>query len=235
MKSLKLLITLILSFAATVSPSQVDPQPSELPKVRLVSAPKIPTLAKFLGVGNKVEAELKLDAKGAVTSVQILEGDPLFGGVTEYALEAWRFEPSEDKAAIRSVRLTVLFSPFARAGKQSSVIIKPYNLDLDNLPPEIKREDRVSLIPSTWREGRDSCKVHDEILKKDKVEIVYGLVGFKRGYLEAEERQFPNSNTVIYGGCLVDYAKYAEVLYCRKCRMAKAKWIQAHRKNKFVV
>ena len=84
----------------------------------------------------------------------------------------------------------------------------------------------MSYVPQDFKAGKDRCEVHGVALERDKVKIVYGLIEFKAGYIEAKRRLFPNSNTVYFGGCVItdDSPKYAEVLYCRRCREAETEW-----------
>lgn len=72
------------------------------------------------------------------------------------------------------------------------------------------------------------CKIHNESLKQDRLRIVYGLVSFERLLVachEAGERYFPNANSYYFAGCAAsnNAPKYADVLYCEKCRKAERK------------
>ena len=69
-------------------------------------------------------------------------------------------------------------------------------------------------------------------LKKDRLEIEYGLMAYKVGYLDAQRKSFPNAHTSALGGCIVEEMKFAIVAYCPKCRKAEARWSQAHRDEK---
>src|SRR2546430_757653 len=73
------------------------------------------------------------------------------------------------------------------------------------------------------------CPVHHVPLKKEKLQILYGLVAdpcdiFDRA--KASEKYFPYPNSVVYGGCLIfpDSPKDTEVLYCPKCREVEKTW-----------
>ena len=78
--------------------------------------------------------------------------------------------------------------------------------------------------------GQDKlCPVHRVPLKKEKLEIIYGLVvdpcdTFDRS--RSSEKYFPYANSVIYGGCLIfpNSPKDKEVLYCPKCRELEKTW-----------
>ena len=71
------------------------------------------------------------------------------------------------------------------------------------------------------KEGR--CKVHHRRLEVAVVPIIYGLLpGRGKEFYEAERSKFPNAMTQYEAGCLVQSAKEAKVLQCRKCLEAKA-------------
>ena len=70
------------------------------------------------------------------------------------------------------------------------------------------------------------CPVHHLRLKKENLEIVYGLVAHPCASLERLEfaaRKFPYANSVVYGGCVIepDSPRYKEVTYCEACRKAE--------------
>jgi hypothetical protein len=75
----------------------------------------------------------------------------------------------------------------------------------------------------------ERCPVHGEKLKLDTVPILYGILMIDEDYLEAEKTLFPNANTRVFGGDLVQEETKAEVLYCPKCREAEAKWNKEHK------
>jgi len=43
-------------------------------------------------------------------------------------------------------------------------------------------------------------------------------------YSEAARKYFPESNLLVWGGCMVGVEKKAENLYCQSCRNAELKW-----------
>jgi hypothetical protein len=112
----------------------------------------------------------------------------------------------------------------------AEVKVLPYGLELKTTfgTPS----DTIDMIPSDYKEVETRCKVHHIPLKKDKVELIYGLMGFDGDYRKARKRLFPNSNQEAYGGCVVDNPIYAEVLYCEKCRKAEMKWEEQQKKKK---
>ena len=94
---------------------------------------------------------------------------------------------------------------------------------------DLPKPDTVSWLPENFQEGKTWCKVHGVLLKKDRVEIIYGLMLYQDDYLEAQRTLFPNARTSATGGCIVEDTKFAIVAYCPKCRKAEAKWSRAHR------
>ena len=73
------------------------------------------------------------------------------------------------------------------------------------------------------------CPVHHLRLKKERLEIIYGLVvdpcaGSER--IASAAKNFPYANSVIYGGCVMepDSPTYKEVLYCDRCREVEKSW-----------
>lgn len=72
------------------------------------------------------------------------------------------------------------------------------------------------------------CKIHNELLKQDRLRIFYGFAGFGRLLVacqKEEKRYFPNANSYYFAGCAASNKapKYADVLYCEKCRKAERK------------
>jgi hypothetical protein len=122
--------------------------------------------------------------------------------------------------------------------------VDPYHLQISSYE-SLAASDTEDSVPKEL-EGT-LCKVHHLRLQRDKVEINYGLVGFKQGYLHAEKRLFPNANTQSFGGCVIETIvdpcsgkeitnpKFSVVLYCSACRRAQARWSKAHQKTKFVI
>ena len=85
--------------------------------------------------------------------------------------------------------------------------------------------------------ARKRCQVHGEVLKKVKVPISYGLV-FDFVEPEARRELFPNANTKVRGGYVVEGGEPTEaaVYYCFQCRVAEYKYKKeyAERCNKSV-
>lgn len=69
------------------------------------------------------------------------------------------------------------------------------------------------------RVGR-ACEVHPkQRLKLDVVPIHFGIVGFLPSGGDPRT-QFPNAHVVVSAGCVVGFERWAEVAWCRDCRMA---------------
>jgi hypothetical protein len=81
------------------------------------------------------------------------------------------------------------------------------------------------------------CHVHNQVLQKDWVKILYGRIGHTKEFIEARQKLFPYSNKVAYGGCVRYVAKdaktgrivkrspdFKQVTYCSECRSAEYLW-----------
>lgn len=234
---LKISTVVVLMFAvvAFVPAVCTKAQSPDLPAIVSAVSPTIPPVAINIRISGSIVVELTLDGEGKVTSAKAVEGVSLFQKSAEQAVLQWKFAPSKEIS--RTLRLTLVY-PQVSYGEFAYISVLPYKM---NLKIYVKPPDTVSQIPSDWRPWKDRCQVHGDILKKDKVEIIYGLMGFREGYLEARKRLFPNADTAAYGGCVVTTdaitgevtPKYAEVLYCRHCRIAERKWSYRNRNRKF--
>jgi hypothetical protein len=217
---LVLIITSIMPSAYAIS------QTPGLLEVRQAVAPVIPLLVLVARINSEVIVELEIDREGAVRSAHITQGHPLLRKLTEDAAMQWQFEAAQEER--RKVTLTFVYN-YGTASLDAPIKVLPYQLELEaKLQPP---PDTVSYIPKELAAGKSRCEIHSEVLQNDKVKIAYGLVAFQGGYLEAQESLFSNSNMVVYGGCVIDeYSpKYAEVLYCQKCRQAEEEWTLTHR------
>ena len=76
-----------------------------------------------------------------------------------------------------------------------------------------------------------TCELHQEPLQADRMKTSYGLMHFPDGYFEAEERTFPNANSIRCGGCFVDLddTEFHKVWFCPSCRTAEKAWKATHR------
>jgi hypothetical protein len=198
--------------------------------IEVVSAvpPIIPRLAVAARVTTRVVVDLRVSMSGAVESANVVDGHPLLTEPTRSACLGWRFAPAKTPA--RFVRLTFIYAELRRQDPPR-VSILPYRLELPvGFAPF---PDTVSYVPEDFAGRKYRCEVHNTPLRRDKVQIRYGLIGFRDGYLDALKNLFPHSETVAYGGCVIDddSPKYAEILYCPRCRKAEAQWSNDHRKE----
>jgi Gram-negative bacterial TonB protein C-terminal len=218
-------------FACLFSIALLNPSPSasraqsqlpDLPKPKNMVAPSIPPLAGLLHVSGNVVVDVKIDTTGKVRTASAVEGHPVLKRATLDAVMHWEFETLSEPT---DLRLTFVWPRLL--GPAAIVSVQPYGADLVAKiePPP----DTVSWLPKDYEEGKTRCKVHGALLKKDRVEIIYGLMLYKPGYFEAQQKSFPNAQTNAMGGCIVEETRFAIVAYCPKCRKAEARWSRAHR------
>jgi hypothetical protein len=191
-----------------------------------------------------VVLELEILSDGQTSSAKALTGHPLLRAVSRTAGLQWRFEPSE-----KSLRKTRVVFEFASSDdlecRKNTEWITPFHVKVYPFGPVSQLSDTIHLDLKKVKSS--NCQIHHLPLVKDKVEIIYGEVGFRAGYLEAEKKSFPNSHGASYGGCLREILilcdgtevqrspKFAEVLYCSKCRRAEARWHKKHSNRRFQV
>jgi TonB family protein len=225
------------------------PQLEVKPRVVEMKAPAYPAIAYLAHASGTVVIEVEINSAGDVVTARVVQGHPLLSGVSRQAALAWRFEPNPNPNRTTGLKTELLFDFVASDStaiatgqnkcRDGYSLVDPYRLKIYGYAKASPSSDTENDIPENL-EGT-FCKVHHERLRKDKVEISYGLVGFKTGYLKAEERSFPNANSVMHGGCIVETQidpcsgtevqlspKYAEILYCPACRRAQAHWSKAH-------
>jgi hypothetical protein len=201
-------------------------QRSNALEVVSTTPPVIPRLAVIVNVTTDVVVDLRVGESGAVESAEVAEGHPLLREATKSACLSWRFAPASTPARI--VRLTFVYAELQRKDPPR-VLILPYHIELPVAFAPFR--DTVSYVPEDFARTGRRCEVHKISLRRDKVPIMYGLVGFKFGYLRARKALFPHSAEVAYGGCVIDDSspKFAEVIYCSKCRAAEKRWSKVHR------
>ena len=243
---------MLLAAVAMFTPP-AETQNSELPAVISRVAPSIPIVAFTAQLGGIVVIELAIGADGVPISTHAVEGHPLLREPTEKAALLWRFASSREGS--RTFRLVFVY-PKLTYGNPVSIVVLPYQTELkiephlyvrlpentSHVPAALILPESISHIPADWRPG-DRCRVHHQILKKDKVEIIYGLMAFRANYEGAERVLFPNANIVAYGGCVIMTdpvsgkvsPRFAEVLYCSRCRFDEKRWSKANRRNRPLV
>ena len=69
------------------------------------------------------------------------------------------------------------------------------------------------------------CELHGTILRPQRVAVGYGLPVFEPGFLEARAKLFPNSKSIVVGGCCAgSFDPDYEALVCADCRKAEMRW-----------
>jgi hypothetical protein len=70
------------------------------------------------------------------------------------------------------------------------------------------------------------CEVHGARMHRGVVKVTYGLPLITKDYTEACKEYFPNSNSVVFGGCVVlpGPPDFERVIYCSQCRRAESEW-----------
>ncbi|HEX6182266.1 MAG TPA: TonB family protein [Pyrinomonadaceae bacterium] len=225
----------LLSCLAPVAPAGA--QDATPPKVVASQAPAYPRVAEHVRAVGKVVVEVVLDAAGGVTSAQSKGGHPLLVKPAEEAARRWRFEPAPRGEATRTARLTFDFNLDELSCDGAPVHRSPYHLEVRPAFRMQEFSDTVSYVPADFK-GQD-CPLHRRALRRDKVEIIYGLVEFQPEDLKAERWHFPYANTESFGGCVVEVLespcdgrsvqlspRFAELLYCDECRAAKERWLK---------
>lgn len=94
-----------------------------------------------------------------------------------------------------------------------------------------KQQERLRKLFENKRDSIEICQIHNDNLKADRVRIAYGLIIPPQEYREAQEGQFPNSNNLAYGGCIVQEPEFACVLFCTRCREQESRWEAQHHKG----
>lgn len=220
------IITIVIvafSLSVTALALKTDEQSGDQPSVDATARPEVSLESATFGVSGAVEVEVQIDVYGRVTTATFVTGSRQFQNACEDAARRWLFAPKTDGEGVRKASLRFEFESVAWNAPGELIEVKyvpPYLMKIRYKQP--RRAEIINYIPADWT-GTERCEVHAELLKKDKVPIYYGLrlVIYSDDYLETERRQFPHANEDMHGGCVDEDAKYAEVLYCQKCREAK--------------
>jgi len=188
-----------------------------------VEAPLYPPLAYKARITGTVEVDVTVDLDGKVQSTRLLNGHPLLAAASEKAASSWRFDRAQDSRTTRMVRVWLVYKLVQTdtEGEETiSSFFPPNRIEIAKRLPGV-----VSYLPSRLGESKDfTCRIHRETMREDIVPIVYGLMNSDGAASKARERLFPNANLSVSGGCLVESARFAKVLYCAKCRSAAADW-----------
>lgn len=238
---LNTLPTLVLCLLALCAPfAPAGAQDAAQPKVVAQHVPAYPPSAVAARAWGKVVVEVRIDEGGGVSGAEVKSGHPMLRKAAAEAAARWRFEPAARGGGERTAALTFEFDLDPGCGG-APVFRTPYHAEVrPTADAPLAISDTESHIPE-GSEGK-RCPVHRLRLARDKVEIIYGLVMFDPDYFRAEERRFPYASTAAYGGCVIEMfvnpcdgrqfqrsPKYAEVLYCPRCRAAKRDWEKRHK------
>ena len=77
----------------------------------------------------------------------------------------------------------------------------------------------------------ERCEVHGVETEWQQADVIYGLMAFKKAYVCAKARYFPNSNLHWYGGCEKGSLLTISVRVCPRCRAAELEWRRSHRES----
>ena len=103
-------------------------------------------------------------------------------------------------------------------------------LAIIQLRSELEAANRFVLVVGPILDARTDeriCPVHMLPLGEDVVPIEYGLIIPHENESHARRERFPFANSTIDGGCSVNEARRARVLFCPKCREAKRQWMSS--------
>jgi protein TonB len=94
---------------ATYAPP--PPPPPQKPSAPVPSAdnqtPEYPRAARRAGIGGVVKVRIWITEQGAVSKVEILEGDPIFHSAVTEALMTWRYQPARVNGTAVAVKRVV--------------------------------------------------------------------------------------------------------------------------------
>jgi hypothetical protein len=190
-------------------------------------APSFAGVLLSVDAHGQVLVELAIDAAGDVISAKASEGHPQLRAATETALAQWKFIPSVEP--VRTVKL-VLEYPRIIDDLSDEVVVYSYDLKLAFRRPEV-----INTVPKDWKPNSTECDLHHVPFERGRVSVGYGAWFGPPGYYEAV-KHFPNAKFSWEAGCIIrtdretgEFApKYAEVLFCPKCRAAEEKWAAEH-------
>ena len=213
------------------------------PEVIHSTAPLYPALALSARASGTVAVTVEIDNQGNVVQAHMNRGNPLLSAASLNAARQWKFKPNPNQ--VTNLTRELLFDFLITECKSGVTALDPYHLQISSYQAVVSTD----IEDNTPKELEGTlCKVHHVRLQRDTVEITYGLVGYKEGYIKAQERLFPNANIHGYGGCVLETAvdpcsgkeiqtspKFSAVLYCSACRRAQARWSRAHQHAKFAM
>jgi TonB family protein len=236
---LSVLLAVGLPLLACLAPhAPVRSQEASRSRVVNSHAPVYPPVGVAIRAMGRVIVEVKIGDDGKVTGAKAKSGHPVLSRASEEAAARWTFEPARQGEQERTALLTFDFilEPTCKA---EPIFRSPYEVEVRRTFDSYNASDTEDERPTDARNKH--CPVHHLPLQEDKVGIVYGLMGYRPGFLEAEKKLFPYAITNVEGGCVVNMAKnpctgeevqvsprFARVLYCPRCRAAQKRWSDAH-------
>ncbi|MFL6211247.1 MAG: energy transducer TonB [Pyrinomonadaceae bacterium] len=241
--SRSLIIALAFTFTLLTFVFSSGAQDSSEPAVVSSIVPSYPPIAAAARAFGVVRVEVEIDETGTVHSARVVSGHPLLQKVSEKAALSWQFAPATGEPKMRRTLLTFDFKPLDEKScqdkEQATHFITPTQVEI-RYPYEPRQPSgSIERLSPDLRETH--CPVHGDLLQKDTVEIVYGLLAERAGYDKAQEKQFPYSNLWVGGGCVImteidpctgkevqTSPQRAAVLYCPKCRIAEKRWLAQH-------
>lgn len=219
---------------------------NQIEVIEAIAPQKYPPAALAVRVTGKVEVEAQINSDGYVETAKAISGHPLLRTASEEAVKKWKFNKSSNSGSLRKFTAALVYEGVSGNEKyvsEASEIVSESHLEsiltssnqlrvfvsLNSVIPETLLLKRVNGRPE-----EKYCEVHHAKMGTEIVKIVYGLTLPNKGFedlYEVSEKLFPNANTAIYAGCLVDYTKNEEVYYCKKCRKVKEDWLEARYKK----
>ena|GEM_PF-3529983 len=211
-------------------------RPNQVP-VLSTAAPEVTPLVVLTRAEGRVVVEVRLAASGEVISARSTEGHWVLRKQAELAALRWRFAASSEVDRVVYLRFDFKILPADASDEAVAPLFTlPYDLTVKYRLP--KRPGRAEYSLS-GQETDQRCAVHQEYLKRDIVNITYGLTFLSPEAIPANE-SFPNAKSFVSGECVIEYRGYesgakelvspefAEVLYCQACRDAQKRWLSAH-------
>ena len=245
---MNLLLLALLSTMNAGNLSQSNPLP--LPKLIHTVSPffdaqtVLATASGFsrAAIPGFVNLDVEISNEGKILSTKYVGGQPFLMihlmESTKAAISQWRFESVPEGDKTRKVQLRLFYD------ETGHVKVSPYEITLD-INYDCPSKDAIDQFASTRRFtlSEKQCEVHKQLLRSEKVKIVYGLLGYRKGFWKAHEKYFPHDNFYIDGGCVVEsryYGKciipapeFGEISYCPKCRATSDRWDRQHKHVKF--
>lgn len=211
---------------------------SSAPKLLHSESPFLNSEGVLASMPGTATFDVEISNDGTVRSSKFVGGHPFFAAPTKAAIELWKFESTTKNTETRKIQLRFFYD------YEPQVRVYPYGITLDvNYECPNKNEAEKFVPPPIFKESEEQCEVHKQRLRVEMVRIGYGLMMYKKGYLKAQRKYFPNDNFSIDGGCVITTRQYGkceipppqfgEISYCQKCREASAKWNREHKHVKF--